>query len=341
MARKSAKSAPPDADTRICVLHGPEDVVKREHLRTLRAALEVAHGEIQQTQFDGAQTELADVLDELKTFSLLSTHKLVIIDAAEQFMLKHRDAMTRYATSPVDHATLVLRARTWRAGNFDKAVRKVGAVIKCEQPSPAEARKWLVDEARRLHGVKLPGSAADRLIEAHGADLMLLSAELGKIAAIAGDDGKIDDDLVAELVGRSSDEKAWLIQETLLANLNPAQRLAATQRTQAILRKVHDLAELAGHDTVPIQWAVTDLMRKLCLGLALRRSGMNDFQVARQMRFWGDSIKAFTALLRELDQPTAMRWFDRVIAADRGGKSGLGNPMRNLECFCALLADDV
>ena len=153
MAKKSDPQL--DASVRILVLYGPEDMLKRAKLDELRDALTAGHGEVETFAFDGLSATLADVFDELRGYSLMQTYKLVIVDNADEFTKQHREVLDRYADNPVDHATLVLRAEKWNKGNLDKKIAKVGGVIKCDAPKPAEAAKWLTQRAKSEHGVTL------------------------------------------------------------------------------------------------------------------------------------------------------------------------------------------
>jgi DNA polymerase III delta subunit len=85
------------------------------------------HGAVDEFNFDGATCSLADVLDELRSYGLMSQHKVVVVDNAEQFMQgdDRRRAMERYAESPMQDATLILRSGGWRPGTFDKLVAAV------------------------------------------------------------------------------------------------------------------------------------------------------------------------------------------------------------------------
>ena len=102
----------------------------------LEATLSKEFGEIDKIVFDGTSIDLATGLDEIRTFDLLTRHKLVIVDDADVFLAGKgtgkstpRKAIERYAESTIDSATLLLRATTWRPGKLDKAVAKIGLVF--------------------------------------------------------------------------------------------------------------------------------------------------------------------------------------------------------------------
>src|SRR5690606_27907262 len=143
-SKKSATSL--GAGTRVLLLTGPEQMLKRHCMQELRDALQAAHGDLHEVTFDGKTVQLADVLDELRTFSMMQQYKLVIVDDADQLLKEKKDdedkpspsakkrdagsgaraAIERYAESPVDHATLVLRSEKWNPGKLDKLIEKVG-----------------------------------------------------------------------------------------------------------------------------------------------------------------------------------------------------------------------
>jgi len=335
MAKKkttSRKASPAvSADTRILVLHGPEQMVMQEHMDTLKDAIRKAHGDFETFRFDGKSATLADVFDELRGYSLMSTYKLVIVDEADQFVKSNRPALERYAESVVDHATLVLRSPAWNKGNLDKLIAKVGAVIKCDPPKPAEAARWLVERAKSHHDSELKQNAASALVERVGPHLMLLEAELGKLAVMSND-GVIDVKLVDAAVGQSSDAKAWVMQEPLLIGM-------ARHSAKAPLEMVRELIDLAGHDPVPVTWAALDLCRKLSVAWAMKASGQSDQAIGKAMRLWGGQVRPFMDVVRRLDATTATRLFQTALRTDAQTKSGLGTSRRNLEALCVTLAD--
>ena len=182
---RKAAASPVDGQTRILVLHGAEEMVAKRHMDAVRAALAKEHGEVEVFHFPGKSATVADVFDELRGYSLMMTYKLVVVDDADQWVKQHRDALERYAEGPVDHATLVLRAPIWNKGKVDKLIAKVGAVVKCEPPSPPEAAAWLLSRASEEHGVDLDKRAASLLVDRLGPHLMLLDTELAKLALMA------------------------------------------------------------------------------------------------------------------------------------------------------------
>lgn len=342
MARAPKAPAILDASIRMLILCGAEPMQKEQAYNQLKAALEKEHGSIEVFKFDGARTPLAEVFDELRTFSLMQSYKVVVVDDADQFVKEHREALQRYAEAPVDNATLVLRSINWNSPKLDKLVAKVGAKIKAEPLSAAAAKKWVVDRAKKNHQRTIKPQAAQMLIDRMGTGLMRLDSELAKLALLVDEKEPIGPDLIETVAGRSSDEKAWVVQEAVLQAAMSGGPPGSSGKLQggAAIEKVHELVDLSGQPEVLVMYFVADLTRKLFLASQMKRQGMNEGQIARAMKLWPrERATLFMDMMRRLDGDSAGRLFDRVIDADRRSKSGYGNAMRNLECFCAALAD--
>ena len=347
MAKRSvSKSAAPadlSAATRLVAVVGSEEMLKREHLDALRAALKSQHGDFETTYFHGPSAALADVLDEVRTYSLLQPFKMVILDEADAFLKKedNRAALERYAENPVDQAVLVLRSGPFNYPRLEKALARTGGVVRCEPVNRAQARQWLERRSQTVYARKLDPKAGDLLVERIGADLMLLDSEMGKLAVLASDGQAVTVELVTQMVGRSSDEKAWAMQEAILTAIARGPALAPAFRGREMLEKVHEIVELAGNDEVPVYFAIADLMRKLCYAAILRQRGVDDFKIGKELSLWGPAKDAILGAARKVPAAQARRWFDRIMEMDLRNRTSLGDSLRNLEGFCAILADEL
>lgn len=339
MAKRGSKKADaPSAltgQTRIAVLHGPDGVMQRIKLDELRGALETAHDGLDVFRFDGKSAELAEVFDELRGYSLMASYKMVVVDDADDFITKHREPLERYWDHPVDHATLVLRCASWSATTrLHKNLPEGGAIVDCSAPTPAEAVKWLVGRAQSEHKTQLPREAAQRLVDRLGPALGPLDGEVAKLALMVEPGAPITVDLIDQVVGRTSDEKAWEVQEAVLASL-------ARGESGAAIVKAHELVKAAGQPEVLIVYFVADLMRKLALGRAMKSQGAPNGEIGRTLKIWPQSRQQlFFEAMERVSSSTPGRLLDRIIGLDARAKSGLGEPMRNLECFAAGLADE-
>jgi len=326
-----------DASARILALHGKEELIKRQKLAELKAALIEKQGEIDTYTYDGQTATLADVFDELRGYSLMASYKLVIVDHADEFLKQHREAVSRYAEQPVDHATLVLRSQTWNRGNLDKQIAKVGALIKCEPLKPAEAVKWLVERVASEHGTTITRGAAGLLVDRVGAGLGNLDAEAGKLALMAGPGKPIDEKLVREVVGKGSEEQAWAVQEAMLGAMQRGSRGGGGAAVEAL----HEVIDLSGQPEVLVTYFVADLMRKLAAAEAMRAQGYSDGEIGKALKLWEPRQRMVNQVLRQMGSGRALRLLGAVLDADARAKRGFGTARRNLECFAVSMADNL
>jgi DNA polymerase-3 subunit delta len=298
-------------------------------------ALRERFGAVDEFSFDGASCSLADVLDELRSYGLMSQHKVVVVDNAEQFMQgdDRRRAMERYAESAMPDATLILRSAGWRPGTFDKLVAAVGVILKCEAPGAAEAVRWAVARSQKRHGVELSAAGAQALVERVGPDLGRLDSELGKLAVGAlaagtGDRVVITPELVKEFTGLSREEQAWEIQGAL-ATGDPAQAL----------NKVDELLRISRAPEVMLAWSAIDLVRKVHDAAALAAQGQPDGAIAKQLKLWGDGAAVVLRVARSVPLARAAALLQAAVAADRRMKSGLSpEPSRAIEALAVQVS---
>ena len=342
MPRRAPSASAPVAwapDTRVAVLHGPELGLRRERRRKLVEALEAAHGALEVDEVDGKTAGLADVLDGLRGYSLMGGYKLVVVSSAEAFVQAHRAAVERYAQAPVDHATLLLEADAWRPGNLDKAIKKVGQVIKCEPLRAADAAAWAIARAGDAHDAALDPDAAGLLVDRTGPHLLALDAQLGKLAAMAagaagaagGGTPRIGAALVEAEVEATSEEKAWAIQSELLRGLGSGS-------PAAMLGMIQELIGRAGQPEVLVMWAAADLCRKLAASAEMRAAGAGPQEVGKALKLWGNALTEFQRATRTLDPARARALFSEALRLDGRAKRGLGEPRSLLEAFCVEVA---
>jgi DNA polymerase-3 subunit delta len=335
---------------RVVILAGAEAFLRQMHAEALRLALVQARGGVDVFRFEGERAAVADVLDECRTIGLMGTHKLVIVDDAELFVRaadedepeapparrgprapSRRELLERYAAAPCEHATLVLRSASWRAGRLDELVREVGAVVECKTMSDADAARWARSRARAAHGVRLEEGVSQRLVEMVGADLGRLDGEVAKLALAAGPDGAVTQDLIDDLVGPSRDTLAWTIQSGMLTG---DAALALSQLDAILGRSQRDM-------TIPATWACVDLARKLHAAGRAIRAGVPSFQVRSALKLWGDSERSVSQAAMRLDPHGAAGLLHECVLADAAQKSGLGRPRRTLERLVVRLTHAV
>lgn len=319
----------PSAEHRIVVLVGKEVFLRSQYTSMLRASLEKAHGEIETFKFSGESVDPAEVLDECRSFGLMASHKLVIVDDADQFVrAETRPMIERYAQNPSEQATLVLRGSKWNKGKLDESIASVGIQLKCDSVDEGTAIRWTQARASKAYDSSIDAQCAGMLVERLGADLGRIDTELNKLATAAGPGNAVSADLIRELVGMTREDDVWAIQSYLLCG-NP----------QATLKELEVIMRNSPRGThVPVSFACMDLSRKL-LGIAEgMNQGVNPNTLAKDMKLWGPSRDPIMRTARKVGPIRARALFDACVKADMELKSSVGIPMRTLEVLALRFA---
>ena len=272
------------------------------------------------TRVDGDRAELAEVLDELRTLSLLGGRRVVVVDDADAFISANRKTLEDYCAAPAPEGTLVLLCNTMPANTrLFKIVNKIGSVVRPEVPKGRRVLSWVQNRARTPHGKRLSGPAAQRLLDYVGGSLGALDAELSKLVTYIGDRDEITPSDVAALTGRHREEKVFAVTDALdvgdvAGALGHWQQVLATDRAAP----ARALAGLA--------WSVRRLLevsRQWRDGAdiqTLARSMYTDPQLLRQ-RLQRVSIEQLVSRQRDL------------LAADLDVKTGLTTVESAIEKF--------
>ncbi|MHC4909871.1 MAG: DNA polymerase III subunit delta [Planctomycetota bacterium] len=333
MPPKRSAAFAPSAAMRIIVLHGKERFLLREHTRQIEGVLSAAHGDLERFDFDGASTDLATVLDEVRSYGLMQQHKLVVVDRVDQFLSGNdtvRRGLERYCEGPVDHATLLLRGETWRRSKLDKLIAAVGVVHKIEPVDERRAAAWCRGRCEKRYETTIEPDAASALVEQVGVELDRLDAEIGKLASFAGAGHPITTQIVADLVGLSRERQAWAIQSAIASG--DAARAASTLR---------ELLEISRQPEQLVSWAITDLLRKLHAASRLLEEGTPPTAVSKSLRLFGDSQRLILGAARRRSPARYAQLLRAAIETDWRTKRGIGDPVRSLEALSVSVADTI
>ncbi|MCB0203374.1 MAG: DNA polymerase III subunit delta [Anaerolineae bacterium] len=209
----------------ITLLHGPDDLLRSEHLATLRAALGPAEmAELSTTWLDGRRTTTGEIRHHADAMPFLTPRRLVIVegyllqlrrrmrsskgktddegddsDTPENLSAaaQDREHLLAYLSEVPDTTDLVLVEATTVPGNdkLIKALKRLAnegraAIVVCDAPAERDLPGWIIDRTRRKGGEIEPAAAYD-LATSVGRNLMLLDNELDKLIAYRGGAGPI------------------------------------------------------------------------------------------------------------------------------------------------------
>src|SRR5688572_9838784 len=104
-------------------------------LQKLAEILRLMPPDVQRVDVEGERAELAEVLDELRSFAMFGGAKLVVVRDADAFLSPFREQLEEYVAKPSGSATLVLRLSSLpKNQRIYKAIDKLGGIEPCDPP---------------------------------------------------------------------------------------------------------------------------------------------------------------------------------------------------------------
>lgn len=199
------------------IVGGERFLVREALAATLNQLTSVGDG-AGPTTFDGDEARLADVLDEVRTMSLLGGRRIAVVDDADEFISAHRAALERYCQNPCDGGILIFLCRTLpRTTRLHKIISDSGSIVPCEAPKGRGVIDWISRRAASVHGKRISSEAAGVLRDFSGDELGLLDTELSKLATFVGDRGEITVDDLHALTGRHREERVFAVTDAMAA----------------------------------------------------------------------------------------------------------------------------
>jgi DNA polymerase III delta subunit len=93
----------------------------------------------QRSDYDGETAELAEVLDDLRSFAMFGGGKVVVVRSADEFVSRYREPLENYLAHPSNSGSLVLRLNSLpKVQRVYKLIAKVGEVVECTPPRAQE-----------------------------------------------------------------------------------------------------------------------------------------------------------------------------------------------------------
>lgn len=280
--------------------------------------------DVQRIDFDGEGATLADVLDELRSFSMFGGGgKVVTVRNADAFVTKFRSQLEDYVSEPADSGTLVLRLSSLPGNQkIHKLIAKNGTVVSCEPPK--DLVSWAVNHAKNVAKVTLAPDAARLLVELIGDDLGRLDTEIAKLA-INADGGKITPDVVASNVAFTREREMWDLTNAM----------AAGNTTEALRR----WRQLIQSDPSAEFRAVTWLGIWLGEVGAVVNEGPRSPAVGKlKWKYKNDAFDKFVAGATAMGKAGYAHAIDLLTEIDKQSKSGVGDAAENVERFILALA---
>jgi DNA polymerase-3 subunit delta len=247
--------------------------LRNEALRELVERLSPGADTLGPAKFDGESAGLAEVLDEVRTPSLLGECRIVVVEEADEFITTNRAALEKYCGNPSDTGTLILACQTMpKTTRLYKIIESQGEVILREPPSGRSVPAWIAERAKAVYGKRIAPVAAQSLRDHVGDAPGWLDTELAKLSTYVGERAEITAADVAELTGHHREEKVFAVLDAM-ASGDTATSLRQWEQVLATDRAAPGRA-IAG-----LAWSV----RRMAEAYADWKTGANLYSLAAKM----------------------------------------------------------
>ena len=312
-ASEFPKKFDPGSAPSVVVLQGDERHLKLSVLDELSGHLldSPAADAIGLIRFSGKEVDYRSVHDELALISMFSSQKIVLVEAADEFVTSARPQLERYVDQPSRRSLLVLDVKTWRKNTkLAKKVAQQGLAVECTELTGGRLTSWLIALTQAEYDKQLTRDAAQLMTELAGTGMGLLAQELGKLASYVGDRSRINVDDVRTLVGGWKAETTWtMINAVRDGNMDLA------------LNCLHKLL-YAGEAAPRILGGINFVFKKLAEATERSRQGQSLRAALKDAGVFPRDIDPAEKYLRRVRRPRAERILEHLALTDYGLKGG-------------------
>ncbi len=279
----------------------------------------------QRVDIDGERAELADVLDELRSFAMFGGHKLVILRGADEFISRFREQLEKYLSGPVDSATLILRCDVLpKNTRIYKLIDKLGGICICEPPR--ELTSWIANRAKTAHGIIFTAEASRLLADLVGSDLGRLDNELAKLALSVSGTRVSPEDIAGTVAFQ---------KELEMVELTNA--LTAGQIEEAVRRWRHLIQLDPGSEYRVFTWLMIWLVG-VQKALRMKKAGRGNMDICQEARIWKQELKEpFLRTIAKLGEEGTDKALAQLAEVEYQSKTGIGDAAENVERFLLSL----
>lgn len=283
-------------------------------------------------RFDLEETVMEEVIEEADTLPFLQDHKLIIATNAVFLTGKERKkndvehnltVLEAWLENPSPTATVVFIAPYETLDGrktIVKKMRKLATVIEARRLEGNDLFVWIQNEAKK-QGVDMTSSTAKTLVDRAGDNLVLLSAEIIKMASYLGGSGEITFETIETLVPRTPEMDVFTLTDSYVKG-NVANSLSI----------YYDLLQ-NGEEPIMLTSLIAGHIRLMIHVQSLRKKGYQQQQIAKTLGVHPYRVKLMMTNRNVPDEHRLLIILNSLANIDYKLKSTSGNRKRVLELF--------
>ncbi|GIQ69721.1 DNA polymerase III subunit delta [Xylanibacillus composti] len=213
----------------VYVCYGSEGYLMEEFLRQLTAqVVEPGTEELAVSKYDCSETPLAHVLEDAETLPFMAARKLVVAVNAV-FLTGSKDKskvdhdverLHQYLEAPSETTVLLFTVHENKLDERKKIVKKLkqlDGMVPCTSLTPGELAVWIERRLEKL-GCRIEGEALETVAASGGNNLQLLAGELDKLAALAGRNSTVTQEMVLAIMTRTVEQNIFQMVDDIVNN---------------------------------------------------------------------------------------------------------------------------
>lgn len=293
-------------------------VIDQEHLDWAR------------TVYDLHDTPISHVLEDAQTPPFLAPKKCILAHNAmfctgkDTSKVDHKlDLLLDYLENPLESTVFVLIVHAEKLDSRKKVVKTLkamDAIVPFQPLRERELNAWIKQLASK-EGVAIEDQAIEKLTVLAGANLETVRIELDKLLLFAGNGGRITEQIVEEMVSRSTEQNVFRMVEELVA-----------VRVDRALDIYYNLLKQR-EEPIKILMLIARQIRIMLQVKGLSRAGALPNVIASQLGLHPYAVKISLQQCRRFEEQTLAGWLSELSELDFNMKTGRVDKVVGLEQF--------
>ncbi|MBP1999133.1 DNA polymerase-3 subunit delta [Paenibacillus shirakamiensis] len=315
---------------------GSEKYQIQEFIQAIQqVVVEPENRDLALVHYDLSETLIEQVIEEAETLPFLVERKLIIVRdtslfsaARDNAKMEHKvDTLLQYISNPADHSVVIFVVQGDKLDERKKTVKAMkasGQVLSFMPLGGQELIQWVVSQVKTRH-CHIDAPTAKVLIHSAGVQMAALSAEINKLCLYTGEGGTIQQEDIAELVSKTTEQNVFGMVEDI-ANLKLDKALST-------------FYELLKQREEPIKIAAL-IARQFRIMLQVKELGSQSYsqqQIASQLGLHPYAVKIAGEQARKFDGAKLRTSLSELAELDYRMKSGRIDKVLSIEMFLLKL----
>lgn len=273
-------------------------------------------------RFYGDDDRWHDAFEQARTFPFLSSRQIILLSRIDELSKSDLDRLTSFLPNVPPFTTLICEADSAdkRTGFYQTFVKQ--GIVKEFVPDQSGQLGRSMGDFLSVRRKRIRHDAAAELVERLGGNTMLIYQALDQLSVFLGDREEITADDVSVFVERQTPYGPFELTDAL-----------AEKNTAAALRIFRYLRDFLGQDPAEIVGLLAWQLRRLWEVKVALRSGMNEYNLARELSIPPFAVKRLLAASRRFSPDDIQHACQDLFYLDWKIKTGRADKSSALEDF--------